>query len=212
MVIIIRTVSLGLKPSCNSLSYWLMKATNRLPSTQNPLEGELMARHRVTIAIIAGTVVLSALAAAPAAAAPHNGPPAHLTNGQRAGRAEGAIKVATLDTATATVKGRSETILVNARDFPLYYNQLDTAKKAFVTGGLAQFWPPLLAALPTETGAKGRLTVVNDANGHQVSYNGHFLYTFSEDSPGHVNGQGLQDFFVATPGLKAIRGAAAPRQ
>jgi predicted lipoprotein with Yx(FWY)xxD motif len=170
-----------------------------------------MARYRVTIAIIAGTVVLFALGAGPAAAAPHNGPPAHLTNGQRAGRADDAIKVATLDTATATVKGRSETILVNARDFPLYYNQLDTAKKAFVTGGLAQFWPPLLAALPTETGAKGRLTVVNDANGHQVSYNGHLLYTFSEDSPGHVNGQGLQDFFVATPGLKAIRSAAAPR-
>jgi hypothetical protein len=34
-----------------------------------------------------------------------------------------------------------------------------------------------------------------------VQYNGHFLYTFVEDSPGHVTGQGVQNFFIATPGL-----------
>jgi hypothetical protein len=38
-------------------------------------------------------------------------------------------------------------------------------------------------------------------NGQQVSYNGHFLYTFVEDSPGRVTGQGVQNFFVATPSL-----------
>jgi hypothetical protein len=27
------------------------------------------------------------------------------------------------------------------------------------------------------------------------------LYTFIEDRPGHVTGQGVQNFFVATPGL-----------
>jgi Secreted repeat of unknown function len=41
-----------------------------------------------------------------------------------------------------------------------------------------------------------------------VAYNGHFLYTFVEDSPGHVTGQGVQNFFVATPSLTA--GASSP--
>ena len=170
-----------------------------------------MARHRVTIAIIAGTVALSAVGAGSAAAATHSAAAAHLTSGQRAGRAESAIKVATLHTATAKVNGRSETVLVNGRGLPLYYYQLDTAKKSLVTGGLAQLWPPLLTARPTETGATSRLTVVKDASGPQVAYNGHFLYTFADDRPGQVNGQGVQDFFVATPSLKAIGRAAAPQ-
>ncbi len=170
-----------------------------------------MARHRATIAIIAGTVALSALGVGSAAAATHNAPAAHLTAGQRAGRAESAIKVATLHTTTAKVNGRSETVLVNARGLPLYYYQLDTAKKSLVTGELAQLWPPLLAARPTETGATGRLTVVKDPSGHQVAYNGHFLYTFADDGPRQVNGQGVQNFFIATPSLKAIGGARVPQ-
>ena len=32
-----------------------------------------------------------------------------------------------------------------------------------------------------------------------MSYKGHFLYTFIDDSPGHVTGQGVSNFFVATP-------------
>ena len=53
--------------------------------------------------------------------------------------------------------------------------------------------------------------MVKDASGHQVAYNGHFLYTFAEDAPGHVNGQGVQDFFIATPSLKAIGSPRAPQ-
>ena len=40
---------------------------------------------------------------------------------------------------------------------------------------------------------------MKQADGRQVTYNGHFLYTFVDDSPGHVTGQGVSDFFVATP-------------
>ena len=170
-----------------------------------------MARHRVTIAIITGTMALSAVGVGSAAAATHNKPAAHLTSGQRAGRAESATKVATLHTATTKVNGRSETVLVNAHGLPLYYYQLDTAKKSLVTGELARLWPPLLAARPTETRATGRLTVVKDASGPQVAYNGHFLYTFADDGPRQVNGQGVQDFFIATPSLKAIGTAEAPQ-
>jgi hypothetical protein len=54
--------------------------------------------------------------------------------------------------------------------------------------------------------------VVNDAHGHQVAYNGHLLYTFVSDHPGQVTGQGVQDFFVATPGLTPITGSPAPAE
>jgi secreted repeat protein with Y-X4-D motif len=49
-----------------------------------------------------------------------------------------------------------------------------------------------------------------DTHGSQVAYNGHLLYTFAEDQAGQVTGQGVQGFFVATPGLTAITGSAAP--
>jgi hypothetical protein len=52
--------------------------------------------------------------------------------------------------------------------------------------------------------------VVNDTHGHQVAYNGHLLYTFISDHPGQVTGQGVQNFFVATPGLTPIAGTPAP--
>jgi predicted lipoprotein with Yx(FWY)xxD motif len=108
---------------------------------------------------------------------------------------------ATINVATATVNGKSEQILVNSRGLPLYTFASDTATTSHVSGGLAALWPPLDSAQPTEAGAMGKLSVVSDANGQQVQYNGHFLYTFVEDSPGHVTGQGVQNFFIATPGL-----------
>jgi hypothetical protein len=42
-----------------------------------------------------------------------------------------------------------------------------------------------------------------------VAYDHHFLYTFVEDSPGHVTGQGVRDFFVATPNLASTVSAPA---
>jgi len=111
---------------------------------------------------------------------------------------------ATLHAAKATVNGKSESILEDAAGFPLYYYQRDTAKKSQVTGYLAVLWPPLVSASPTESGAGGSLSILKDANGRQVAYNGHFLYTFADDVPGQVRGQGVEDFFVATPQLKQI--------
>ena len=56
----------------------------------------------------------------------------------------------------------------------------------------------------------GKLTVLNDANGRQVTYNGHPLYTFADDHPGQVTGQGFQNFFVATPGIAPLTTSSAP--
>ena len=47
-------------------------------------------------------------------------------------------------------------------------------------------------------------------HGDQVAYNGHLLYTFADDHAGQMTGQGVQGFFVATPGLTSIAGSSAP--
>src|SRR2546430_11956474 len=64
------------------------------------------------------------------------------------------------------------------------------------------------SAAPTAAGANGKLSVLNDVNGHQVTYNGHPLYTFAGDHAGQVTGQGVQNFFVATPGLTPLTSSA----
>lgn len=99
----------------------------------------------------------------------------------------------------ATVKGKTEPILVDAHGDPLYTFKADTPTATHVRGQLAALWPPLVSHSPTADGASGRLTVVSTPNGSQVAYNGHFLYTFVDDTPGDVTGQGVQNFFVATP-------------
>jgi predicted lipoprotein with Yx(FWY)xxD motif len=125
-------------------------------------------------------------------------------------RLQAVAKPTTLHAAIGTVNGKTETILVNAKGLPLYYYGSDTAKKSLVNGELARLWPPLLSAKPTGTGATGKLTALKVASGHQVTYNGHFLYTFIDDSPGHVTGQGVSNFFVATPHVKLLGSAPKP--
>jgi predicted lipoprotein with Yx(FWY)xxD motif len=114
---------------------------------------------------------------------------------------------ATVRTAQATVGGKTETILVTSQGLPLYYYLNDTAAKSVVTGGLAALWPPLTSASPAATGLTGKLAAVMDVHGDQVAYNGHLLYTFADDQPGQVTGQGVQGFFVATPGVTALTGS-----
>ncbi len=115
--------------------------------------------------------------------------------------------VALIKTASATVKGASETIITNAQGMTLYYFMPDTATTAACTGTCAGIWPPLLftgTGSPTSaTPLSGTLSVVKDANGQQVEYNGHPLYTYSKDTaPGQTNGEGLfGKWFVATPTL-----------
>jgi predicted lipoprotein with Yx(FWY)xxD motif len=117
--------------------------------------------------------------------------------------------LATLHTATNTVRGKTESILVNAKGLPLYYFQGDSAKKSNVRGALLRLWPALISRHPVGTGTPGKLAALQAANGHQVTYNGRFLYTFIDDTPGHVNGQGVSGFFVATPQVKPITGSTA---
>jgi predicted lipoprotein with Yx(FWY)xxD motif len=112
-----------------------------------------------------------------------------------------------IKTATATVNGTSETILTNSQGLTLYYRTSDVPPSTVCSGGCAGAWPPLVVSgsgAPTSAASlSGKLTVVTDANGKQVEYNGHPLYTYSGDTgPGQTTGEGFGGVWhVCTPSL-----------
>ncbi len=128
------------------------------------------------------------------------------TSGGGSGTAHGGV---TVKTGTATVGGSSETILETSKGLPLYTYQPDSPTQSMVTGKLAALWPPLTAGSPTSTVKGSQVAAVKDIHGSQVEFNGHLLYTFVTDRPGQVTGQGVQNFFVATPELMAPPGTPA---
>src|ERR1700761_104236 len=158
----------------------------------------MIASIGVAVVAAAGGITAAVVSTSTASAAPAAGHSAAAT---------------TVRTAQVPVNGKLETILVSTTGQPLYYYKPDTAAKSFVTGGLAQAWPPLTAGAPAGSGLSGKLSVLNDVNGQQVTYNGHPLYTFVDDHAGLVTGQGVQNFFVAPPGrAPPPSGPARPSQ
>ena len=119
-----------------------------------------------------------------------------------------------IQTATATVKGQSEMVLTDTQGLTLYYYTVDSATRPTCSSSCAQMWHPLLFAgssIPSSsTPLAGKLSIQMDANGSQVEYNGHPLYTFSGDTaPGQTNGEGLFGmWFVATPNLSVQGGGS----
>ena len=105
----------------------------------------------------------------------------------------------TLHTTSATVGGKTVTLLTNAQGRTLYYFTADTPTSAACSGGCASTWSPCLsigAGAPTSaTALTGKLAVQTTANGQQITYNGHLLQT---------NGEGIGNkWFVATNDLAA---------
>jgi predicted lipoprotein with Yx(FWY)xxD motif len=119
---------------------------------------------------------------------------------------------AVIQTATATLGGKSATILTNDKGFTLYYLNKDTATKVACSGGCAKLWPPLLqtgSGSPTgPSSLSGTLSVASTANGDQIEYNGHPLYTYSGDTaPGQTNGEGFHGvWFAVTSDLQPQSG------
>lgn len=115
-------------------------------------------------------------------------------------------------TKTANVGGKSETVLADDKGKTLYYFVPDTATTVACTGSCASNWPPLKAppSIPTSiAGLSGTLSVVQGANGPQVAYNGHPLYTFAKDEDAEdAYGEGVAGkWHVATPSL-AVQSAS----
>jgi predicted lipoprotein with Yx(FWY)xxD motif len=107
---------------------------------------------------------------------------------------------------TATVGRKRMQVLGNLKSMTLYYFKPDTSANVTCTASCAQLWPPLLAPTGTPAASSnlpGTLNAVTGADGRQVIYNGHPLYTYSKDhDAGDAYGQGIEgQWFVATPGL-----------
>jgi predicted lipoprotein with Yx(FWY)xxD motif len=122
---------------------------------------------------------------------------------------------ALIHTSSMKVGDKTQTVLKNAKGLTLYYFTPDTATAIACTGGCASTWPPLLATSgspSSSTALPGRLTVLDGANGRQVLYNGHPLYTYARDGDaGDAYGQGIGGkWFVATPDLVAAATSPTP--
>lgn len=162
--------------------------------------------HR-RIAMLSGALAFSSFAVLGAGAS--SAPSASAAGVQRDAASAVVVQPLTVHTESAVVGAKVETVLVNAKGLPLYYFRSDTPTRSRVNGGLAALWPPLVASKPTASGVRGKVVSLKQSIGPQVSYNGHFLYTFVDDSPGHVTGQGVSNFFVVTPDIRVAARAKA---
>src|SRR5205085_6659548 len=80
----------------------------------------------------------------------------------------------------------------------LYSSDQEVSGKIVCSTGCTAFWKPLEPgqAKPTAASGTGKLGVIKRLDGGmQVIVNGRPLYTFSEDAPGKVTGNGFSDDF-----------------
>jgi predicted lipoprotein with Yx(FWY)xxD motif len=121
--------------------------------------------------------------------------------GSGASPATSSIKPAA-NTAPATVgvrRGAPGRFLTDGKGRTLYLFAADHGTKSACNGACAQAWPPLTTAgRPKATGgAQASLlaTTKRSDGSTQVTYGGHPLYTFLQDSAaGQINGQGVNAF------------------
>ena len=119
----------------------------------------------------------------------------------------GAAQVVVVHTGIATVSGKSENVLTDAQGLTLYYHTTDTPTSV-CSGACAAAWPPVL--LPSGTPGSsvslpGTLGVQTNVNGRQVTYNGHLLYRWKNDtSAGQATGEGINNFHVVTPTIAGM--------
>ena len=108
------------------------------------------------------------------------------------------------NTASTTVSVRQlsgvGSVLVDQSGKALYSSDLEAGGKIVCDGTCNAFWKPVTlegGGKPTAPADVGKLGVVRRPDGKmQVTAGGKPLYTFSEDSPGKVTGDGFTDDFA----------------
>ena len=89
-------------------------------------------------------------------------------------------------------------VLVDSSGRALYAADQETAAGRVLCGeGCTSFWEPLtVSETPTGDSVSAELDVVSRPDGDmQVTLDGKLLYTFVEDEPGEVTGDGFEDAF-----------------
>ena len=141
--------------------------------------------------------------------------------GPRGGGAYGAAPKATKTPAASgavsikTATGKPGTFLVDSSGRSLYLFEADKSSTSTCNGACAAAWPPLTTTgAPTAgAGVKANLlgTSKRDDGKMEVTYNGHPLYYFANDSaPGDIKGQGIDAFgaewYAVSPEGKTAEG------
>lgn len=110
---------------------------------------------------------------------------------------DGGNMKAFIHTTVVTLNGQKVHVLTNNKGFLLYYTKNDMMLTSSCTGGCAQSWPPLLApsgmmTVDSSVMLPKKLSIHKTANGNQVFYDGHALYTYAGDmTAGQFNGRGM---------------------
>jgi predicted lipoprotein with Yx(FWY)xxD motif len=100
-----------------------------------------------------------------------------------------------IHTGVATINGKKVNVLMTNKGYAVYYYKADPMLKATCTGSCAQSWPPVLApqgmmTVSSSMALPRQLSVHQTANGAQVFYDGHALYTYASDmQPGTATGR-----------------------
>jgi predicted lipoprotein with Yx(FWY)xxD motif len=98
---------------------------------------------------------------------------------------------------TAEIEGLG-TVLTDADGRVLYAADEESDPDVVCTDACEEFWAPLDAGDEAPTGASGvtELDVAERPDGsQQVTYDGHRLYTFTQEGPGEASGEGFSDTF-----------------
>ncbi|MBV9710499.1 MAG: hypothetical protein JO011_06270 [Ktedonobacteraceae bacterium] len=103
-----------------------------------------------------------------------------------------------IHTTKVMLNGKMITVLTNAKGMILYYKLNDPKNQTNCTMACAMDWPPVLATdmnmmtVSSSVPLPHKLTVLKTANGNQIAYDGHFLYTYAGDmAPGQHQGRGI---------------------
>jgi predicted lipoprotein with Yx(FWY)xxD motif len=94
--------------------------------------------------------------------------------------------------------GDAGSVVVDAEGRALYAADQETeAGKVLCTEGCTSFWVPLTVDSGSPTGTvDGELGVAERPDGaRQVTLDGKLLYSFTQDDPGEVTGDGFEDAF-----------------
>ena len=100
-----------------------------------------------------------------------------------------------IHTGMATINGTKVNVLMTNKGFAVYYYRADPMLKATCTGQCAHDWPPILApqgmmTISSSMTLPRQLSVHQTANGAQVFYDSHALYTYAADmQPGTATGR-----------------------
>jgi len=135
--------------------------------------------------LLAGTVVVAALGLAACGG----------TAGGASNSGSSTAKPATVSVRQVSGVG---SVLVDASGRALYTPAQEAHGKILCSGACVAIWRPAPAGghNPTASGNAGKLAVVRRANGvRQVTVNGMPAYTFVQDNPGKVTGNGAKDAF-----------------